>query len=207
MSVNTIYIRLRHKVQTHPQQTLNLGDVAQVIADDSILSECLSLPVVKAEPSHGNIYILDVMTVVRKLREAYPNQSVDSLGTNQTIIEIISKKKPVSIPLFLLVWGLLFVGASLAIMNFHEDVSMGKVHQKLYTMMTGEDEAHPLLFQIPYSLGLGVGMVLFFNHLFRKRINEEPSPLEVEMFNYQQDLDRYVAMNENKESIKRIDDH
>lgn len=50
-------------------------------------------------------------------------------------------------------------------------------------------------------------MVLFFNHLFRKRINEEPSPLEVEMFNYQQDLDRYVMLKENKESIKKINDH
>ena len=44
-------------------------------------------------------------------------------------------------------------------------------------------------------------MILFFNHVFKKRFNEEPSPLEVEMFNYQQDLDQYVIMNENKESM------
>jgi stage V sporulation protein AA len=50
-------------------------------------------------------------------------------------------------------------------------------------------------------------MILFFNHVFRKRINEEPSPLEVEMFNYQQDLDHYVIMHENKESMKHLDDN
>ena len=49
-------------------------------------------------------------------------------------------------------------------------------------------------------------MTLFFNHFFKKRINDEPSPLEVEMFNYQQSLDQYVIMNENKESIKRMDE-
>ncbi len=101
-------------------------------------------------------------------------------------------------------WLLLFVGAALAIIYFHEDVSMQQVHQRLYYMVTGESNKKPLLFQIPYSLGLGLGMILFFNHVFQKRINEEPSPLEVEMFQYQQSLDQYVMMNENKEMIKKI---
>lgn len=73
-------------------------------------------------------------------------------------------------------------------------------------MMTGKEEEKPLLFQIPYSIGIGLGMILFFNHVFKKRINEEPSPLEVEMFNYQQSLDQYVILHENKESVKHIDD-
>ncbi|MCL6616308.1 MAG: stage V sporulation protein AA, partial [Anoxybacillus ayderensis] len=41
---------------------------------------------------------------------------------------------------------------------------------------------------------------------FKKRINEEPSPLEVEMFQYQQSLDQYVIMHENKEAMRRMDD-
>ncbi|MDD1367314.1 hypothetical protein PTB13_04110, partial [Bacillus sp. MHSD17] len=59
---------------------------------------------------------------------------------------------------------------------------------------------------IPYSLGLGLGMVLFFNHVFQKRINEEPSPLEVEMFQYQQSLDQYVIVHENKDNMKQLAD-
>jgi stage V sporulation protein AA len=49
-------------------------------------------------------------------------------------------------------------------------------------------------------------MILFFNHFFQKRFNEEPSPLEVEMFNYQMDLDNYVIIHENKESMKNLVD-
>lgn len=49
-------------------------------------------------------------------------------------------------------------------------------------------------------------MVLFFNHVFQKRINEEPSPLEVEMFQYQQSLDQYVIVHENKDNMKQIAD-
>ena len=80
---------------------------------------------------------------------------------------------------------------------------MQDAHQRLYKIITGKNVAKPLMFQIPYSFGLGLGMILFFNHVFKKRLNEEPSPLEVEMFNYQQDLDRYVVMHENKESMSR----
>lgn len=92
-------------------------------------------------------------------------------------------------------------------MNFHEDVSMQSVHQRVYKMITGKEIEKPLIFQIPYSVGLGLGMVIFFNHVFKKRLNEEPSPLEVEVFNYQQSLDQYMIMHENKESIKKLDDH
>jgi stage V sporulation protein AA len=91
-------------------------------------------------------------------------------------------------------------------MNFHDDVSMKSVQEKLYTIITGKNTPKPLLFQMPYSIGLGLGMILFFNHVFRKRINEEPSPLEVEMFNYQQNIDSYVVIHENKESMKQLDD-
>ena len=70
-------------------------------------------------------------------------------------------------------------------------------------LLLGKSVEKPLIFQIPYSIGLGLGMIIFFNHVFKKRLNEEPSPLEVEMFNYQNDLDRYVVMHENKESMSR----
>ena len=84
---------------------------------------------------------------------------------------------------------------------------MQSVHQKIYKLVTGKEVEKPLMFQIPYSIGLGLGMIIFFNHVFKKRLNEEPSPLEVEMFNYQMDLDQYVIMHENKESVKKIDGH
>jgi stage V sporulation protein AA len=96
----------------------------------------------------------------------------------------------------------LFIGSGLAIMNFHTDVSMPEVHQRLYYLITGRAESQPLLMQIPYSLGIALGMILFFNHFFQKRINEEPSPLEVELFLYQQNVDQYYIQHENKENEK-----
>lgn len=203
----TVYIRLRHRLQIRPNQIILLKDIAQVIADDDIYVKLCALPLYKVNEHDQNIVIIDVMKVIRAITQLFSNLEVQSIGPAQSIVEVVTKKQKVSFPLFLLVWLLLFIGAALAIMNFHEDVSMQAVQLRIYTLITGEVDRKPLIFQIPYSIGLGLGMIIFFNHVFKKRINEEPSPLEVEMFNYQLDLDNYVALKENKESMKYLDDH
>ncbi|MGG7617871.1 stage V sporulation protein AA [Robertmurraya sp. GLU-23] len=201
---NTIYIRMRHRLQVRPHDSIKLQDVAQIIAEDSLLEKVKDCIVYTVSEKDQNIIILDVMKVIPILTNVVEHINIEIIGQTQTIVEVVYKKIGVSIPLFILIWLLLFFGAALAIMNFHEDVSMQAVHQRIYKIITGKENVKPLVLQIPYSIGLGLGMILFFNHVFKKRLNEEPSPLEVEMFNYQQDLDRYVIINENEESMKRI---
>jgi stage V sporulation protein AA len=203
----TVFIKLRHRVQVKPESVVTIGDVAQIIANDCNVTEQLkTVPLYQIQPSDKNIVIMDVMKVVRAIVERDSSLDVQTVGPSQTIIEVVYQKQRFSTAYFLIIWLLLFVGSAMAIMNFHEDVSMQEVHQRLYEMITGKKEDKPLLLQISYSLGLGIGMILFFNHVFRKRINEEPSPLEVEMFNYQQSLDQYVILHENKESMRKIGD-
>ncbi|KAB7708862.1 stage V sporulation protein AA [Bacillus aerolatus] len=196
----SIYIRLRHRIRHQMNAPVKLKEIAEVIAPESLLPDLLYMDIHQIKQEDGQIIIIDAMTVVEKLNQQWPGADVQFIGPAQTIIDTAPLSKNMSLPLFLFVWCLLFTGAALTIMNFHEDVSMRDVHVKLYEIVTGEKTDQPLVFQIPYSIGLGIGMVLFFNHLFKKRFNEEPSPLEVEMFNYQQDLDQYVVLHERKES-------
>ncbi|MEH6945235.1 stage V sporulation protein AA [Bacillus sp. JJ722] len=201
-----VYVRMRNRLEVEGKTTIYVKDIAKVIGPQLTVERILNHQIYEITKADRNIIIIDFIQLVESVLQVYKNVEIQGVGPNQTIIEVKQKDRKHNIGLFILVWLLLFVGAAITIMNFHEDVSMPIVHQKLYKLMTGKDEQKPLLLQIPYSIGLGVGMVLFFNHFFKKRFNEEPSPLEVEMFNYQQDLDRYVMMNENKESTTHIDD-
>ncbi|MED4532275.1 stage V sporulation protein AA [Metabacillus fastidiosus] len=202
----TLYLRLRHRIQASPNEVITIGKIAQIVGNREWAEQIKKIIVRHVNSSDKNIIVLDVMAVVNEIHKLDEEISVQTIGPSQTIIEVVYEKKRISPFLFGIVWLLLFVGSGLAIMNFHEDVSMQQVHMRIYKMITGETNEQPLLLQVPYSIGLGLGMILFFNHLFKKRFNEEPSPLEVEMFNYQMDLDHYVAMNENEESMKKIDD-
>ena len=201
-----LYIRLRHRIQACPNQSITIGDVGQLVGDEEVVKRVGGIAIHQVERSDKSIVVLDIMHVLKALKKADTELDVQTVGPAQTIVEIVYKTKQSRPVFFVAVWLLLFLGAALAIMNFHEDVSMRIVHQKIFKSITGLDDDKPLLLQIPYSIGLGLGMILFFNHVFKKRINEEPSPLEVEMFNYQQDLDTYVIMHENKESSKQLND-
>lgn len=202
----TVYIRMRNRVLAKPEETIYLEDIAQIIAPDTVIPKLKKLKVHQISIKDKNIVIIDVMKVIRLISSLIEDAEVQTIGPAQTIVEVILKKKRMSLPLFILIWFLLFFGSAMAIMNFHDDVSMRSVQEKLYKIITGVEDSKPWIFQIPYSIGLGLGMILFFNHVFKKRINEEPSPLEVEMFNYQMDLDNYVIIHENQESIKRTND-
>ncbi|HGH7178314.1 TPA: stage V sporulation protein AA [Bacillus luti] len=202
----TIYIKMRNRLKVSPSYEVKLGDVAQ-LAGDAFVVEALQNEIVYKITAHDKTHVvIDVMKVIEIIRRKAAHIQINLLGSGQTLVEIIYEKKKVHPVFFGLVWLLLFIGAALAIIYFHEDVSMQQVHQRLYYMITGEFKEQPLLFQVPYSVGLGLGMVLFFNHVFQKRINEEPSPLEVEMFQYQQALDQYVIVNENKDNTKQLAD-
>jgi stage V sporulation protein AA len=202
----SVYIKMRHRVQVRPKEKITVGDVAVVFTSKEEKEKIESLVIYKVNEKDQNIIIIDVMRIIQAISREMENMEIQQVGPTQTIVEVVFERKRASLPFFIVVWLLLFIGAALAIMNFHEDVSMRAVHQRLFFILTGEQDETPLLLQVPYSIGLGLGMILFFNHVFKKRINEEPSPLEVEMFNYQQDLDRYVIINENDESVTHIDE-
>ena len=203
--MDMIYIRMRNRVQVKQNQTVKIKDIARIIGKGETVKQLEETSLLTVKKEDQNIIIIDLIQMIETIQAINPFLEIQTLGPSQTIIEVIYDKKRVSFISFAAVWILLFLGAVMTIMNFHVDVSMREVHQKLFTIITGKVDEKPLLIQIPYSIGLGLGMILFFNHFFKKRFNEEPSPLEVEMFNYQQDLDQYVIMNENKESVRHID--
>ena len=203
---NIVYVRMHNRVKVEAKRRILMEDVAKLIGPSPIVKELNKIHTYEITKSDNNIIIIDLIMIIEKIIAVMKDIEIQAIGPMQTIIEVKPKVKKVNPALFVFVWLLLFVGAALTIMNYHEDVSMHAVHHKIYTLIMGKDVEKPLLLQIPYSVGLGLGMILFFNHFFKKKFNEEPSPLEVEMFNYQQDLDHYVIMNENKESMVEADD-
>lgn len=198
MSEVSIYVRMRQKIMVNINEVVTIGTLANIVAPEHIKQRLVSMNIYHITPSDNKFTVVDVMDIITNIYKEYPEADIQTVGPTQTILEVKPKKRKSRPLLFLLIWLILFIGSGLTIMNFHEDVAMGEVHQKIYSLITGEHKGQPLILQIPYSLGLGIGMILFFNHIFKKKFNEEPSPLEVEMFNYQQDLDQYVIVHEYK---------
>ena len=99
----------------------------------------------------------------------------------------------------ILVCFILFIVSITAFVIFHSDVDMKRAHRVIYRVITGIETDNLLLLQIPYSLGIGVGMSVFFNHIFNKKINKEPTPLDMEIYTYQQNINEYIKNNSTRE--------
>ncbi|WP_438491162.1 stage V sporulation protein AA [Paenibacillus sp. IHBB 3054] len=197
-SAPAIYIQLKNRVMVPKGKGVTLRDIAYLITEPEWREPLYSILLLKPAQSDGNLILIDLLTVIPHIHELLPGADIQPIGEGRTIVQIegpVEARKP-SVALFVLVWLLLFFGSALTIMNFHADVSMQEVHVRIVEMLTGRRDDHPYVFQIAYSLGIGFGMVIFFNHLFKKKWNEEPTPLEVEMFLYQNNIDHYVVHEE-----------
>lgn len=203
LAVPTLYIRLRKRVRIDKGSAIYLGQVADLFAQPQAEEKLKRIALYRPSEIDGNLVLIDMMQIVKKVKEVWPQVTIEHFGEPQTIVEIRTQTRPVHWIVLLAAWILLFVGSGLAIMNFHTDVSMPEVHRKLYTMITGKQDDHPLVLQIPYSIGIGVGMVLFFNRLFKKKFNEEPTPLDVEMFMYEENVRQYSISDEYDKKRER----
>lgn len=192
-----LYLRLKKRIYIRPMHAVTLGQVSRLMIDDDELEMSLKeLTLYEHRQQDGNRVVIDMLQIVRSIRSLYPEVTIEHYGDPQVLLIVADKPVKPRYALLVLAWLLLFFGAGLAIMNFHTDVSMKEVHIRIVELVTGEKTEHPLWFQIPYSLGIGLGMMLFFNHVFRKRLNEEPNPLEVELFMYQENINEYVIADE-----------
>lgn len=202
-SQSVLYLRLKKKIHIKSKQIVTLGQTARLLAEDDRLEHRLKeLVLYKHRNEDGNRVVIDLLQIVKAIRDCAPGLSVEAYGDPQILIMVTDKPLKPRMVILILCWLLLFFGAGLAIMNFHTDVGMKEVHIRLVELITGKRNEHPLWMQIPYSLGIGLGMVLFFNHLFKKRFNEEPNPLEVELFMYQENMNDYVIADEMRKKTK-----
>lgn len=206
-----VYIRPKERLSLRPGEYLTVGQAAEVVAVDSgggdLRRIVVGIPVSDWSPRQGGVRVVQAIDLVAAIKRRLPHVNVHLIGPTETIVDLedLGVSKPPWIKVTA-VWLLLFVGSGLTIMNFHADVSMVRVHQRVYHLITGEYKAHPYILQIPYAFGVGLGMALFFNHLLRRKINEnEPSPLEVEVFQYEQMINQYVITREGSRQEREPD--
>src|SRR5699024_6114201 len=195
-----IYIRLKKQLTVDQDTSLMLSELATVIAADDVVDElkCISLPV-QFESTYEKTSIIESFHILQKILTLYPNAYVQFLGTTEVLLERKMAEKKYSKWLLLFIWIVLWVGAMMTIINFHYDVNMQEVQQKIHYILTGEHKTNPLTIQIPYAIGLGIGMMLFLHESFFPHKQEEPSPLDIEMYRYQQTRKNYLQMKKNEQ--------
>ena len=97
-----------------------------------------------------------------------------------------------------------FFGTGFTIMAFHNDISINRLFSRVYEQVMGYTPQGYTILEIAYSLGLTVGIIVFFNHIGGRRLTKDPTPIEVEMRVYETDVNKALIETADREG-KTID--
>ena len=193
-----LYMQIDANIQIkHPH--IYLQDIARLSCSDSkILNRLRVMPVINLKPDAPGRYVMSVMDLVDKIQQKEPDLTVTPLGETDFIL---TYEKPGSQNLIFrwlkiaLVCLITFFGAAFSIMTFNADVDVEKLSQQIYFQVTGQNSSGFTPLEIAYSAGLGLGILFFFNHFGHRKITADPTPMQVQMRKYEDDVNTTITEN------------
>lgn len=195
MMGDAIYIQTEKHVNVHTE-VLFLKDLAQVAGGTKVIRAKLQMmPVVHLQRKQYGRYKLDVVDLIQKIQDAEPRMTITHVGEPEIVVQYISPL-PENV-----IWSWMktvfvclvaFFGTMFSIMTFHTDVDIQGLFEKIYQSFFAEQTSGFTILEVSYSVGIGLGVILFFNHFGKWKIRQDPTPLEVEMCAYEEQIDNAV---------------
>lgn len=190
----TIYIDASQQSKVSSEK-VRIKDVGQVYCQDNSLQkeiEKISIYEFPLKSKHVTFRkVIPVLDIIKLIVERHPEIEVISIGQTSTLVGFNKQRKPsktIEIAKIVLVCILVFFGAAFTIMAFNNDISIQGVFDLFYKQVTGTEKPKISELEIGYSLGLTVGIVAFFNHIGKKRITNDMTPIEVEINKHKKDI-------------------
>ena len=186
-----IYIKPAKKVMLNGKKAVKIGDICEVFAPKGMSEKVKNIWVKKLELTE-KAYLITIIDLITVIQKEFPNCTVSNVGESETLLEARpTPKHEIAVWKWLkivFVVVVLLVGSATAIMSFHSDAQMSQVFSNYHRIFFGDVSENKMLIDLPYSIGLAIGIIVFFNHFAGKKITMDPTPIEVEMSVYESDV-------------------
>lgn len=207
MQKETVYIKLEKDVEVQTDDVY-LKDLGKIYCEnDCIVNKCKTLKVTKVPQKGENKKVISVMKVIELITKEFPNVDIQNIGEADTLVErveVLTSKGWKQTLKIIFVCLVSFFGTCFSIMAFHNDIGIDKMFSKFYEIVFGEEMLGCRVLEISYSIGLAIGITVFFNHIGGRRITKDPTPIEVEMRVYEKDVNDSLIETADREG-KKID--
>ncbi|MCI5959959.1 MAG: stage V sporulation protein AA [Lachnospiraceae bacterium] len=198
--MDIVYIKLEPKIQI-PEEKVSVSDVAEIVCRNEAKKDQ-----VKALCIHTfGIADRDVVTslyIVNEIEKNIKDIVVVPLGAEDVILERVPKKKPsrvLEIGKVVFVSMVCFFGTGFTIMAFHNDIGIRGVFEEISSLITGTGDSGVMVLELSYAFGLMAGILIFFNHIGKRRLTKDPTPIEVSMRNYEDDVNKTLSETWDRE--------
>lgn len=203
----TLYLKAEQNVELQSEDVY-VKDIGKMICKDGqLLAKVKALKLYHFKKGEQKRQVISVLKIIEEIENAFPNVTVESIGEAAVLIEQIDVDKHkgfVQTMKIIFVSAISFFGTAFTIMAFHNDIGINQVFKKVSEMITGSSGDACGVLEISYSIGLALGITIFFNHIGGRRITKDPTPIEVEMRVYETDVNKALIETADREG-KTID--
>jgi len=201
----TIYIKVAECIEVNKPKVI-FSDFLTIYCNNKNIENAVKAMHFFTFHKDGQI-VVSILKIIEMIQEKYPNIQIENLGEEDFIIEYIVPKKNESLREMISTFFIClvaFFGGGYAIMAYNTDVGAKELFVYLSMMFLGNAKQGVILLSICYSIGLTVGMIIFFNHIGNRKLSRDPTPLEIQMRLYEKDISTTVIkdVSRRKESIE-----
>lgn len=198
MRQETIYIKGEQNVEVqHPDITL--GDIVQFeCSNPEVLPKLRTLKIMKFQEEKGHRCVISILKIMECIHKQYPAYDLQNVGEADIIVTYEKQKKENVVLHWLKVLSVVaitFAGAAFSIMTFNNDVNTTTLFGQIYELVMGSPTDGFTVLEFMYCVGLIVGILIFFNHFGGNKFDVDPTPLEVEMRLYENDIQTTLIEN------------
>lgn len=137
--------------------------------------------------------VIHLGEVIEKINGEFPMVKINFLKADDTVIFFENYKKDRTKYIRVAIVSIVvLMGSVMGIINFHADVNMYASQYKMVDVLTRDAKRYLPYFQIPYSIGIGVGVALFFNKFIPTYTKYEPSPMELKMISLNKEIENQL---------------
>lgn len=203
MSNDTLYIKIDKDILLKKRQ-VTLQDIAKMECTNQAALRQLKQKKIytfrdkdeKTQKEKQSV-VFSILKIIELIHEDYPNLDITNEGEKDFIIEYSpeEERRLLEYTKVAVLAIIIFFGAAFTIMSFNNDIGITDVFEKFYVQVMGEKPQGITVLEISYCIGLSLGIIVFFNHFGQKKITTDPTPIQVQMRKYADDIDKVFIEN------------
>ena len=206
-----VYIKVEQN-NSIKKKTVLLSDIAGIHCPDEKIKKMLGdIEVLNISSNEAGVYVMTFIKIVELIHEKKSDLVIINEGENEFIIEYDpkeaakNKSKVFEYVKVAFVCVVSLVGAAFTIMTFDQDAGVAELFDKVYLWFTGTPKnGVPTIMEFAYCVGLPIGILVFFNHFSKKKLTTDPTPIHIEMRNYEKETNEAFIQDASREG-KTID--
>lgn len=186
--------------------SVRVKDVASVWCNNAtVKSKINTLKLYDFSGKPGNRVILTSIKIIEEITKNVQDVNVNPIGETDVIVEMNTckkKNKAYEYTKVALICLIIFFGSGFSIMAFNNDVNVPEVFSQVYEYTMGEENDGFTIIEVMYSIGLALGILIFYDHFGKRKLDKDPTPIEVEMRQYEMQINSTMI-----EGVKRKEEH